>query len=444
VNAREVLRIPDYRRIWVAQTISDFGDGLTNLALLIVVNALTGSTAAIALMAIAIAIPPMTIGLVAGVYVDRLDRRRVMLASDLLRAGLVLGLVLVRSADQLPLLYALAFLEASVGTFFHPARSALVPAIVPEDGLLAANGVSQASRVIASTAGAAAAGVLLGVAGTATPAFVVDSATFLVSFAIILGVRARPAPILPPSGSHAGIGLAFREGIATVARSRVLVGVLVAAAVLMLGLGAVNVLFIPLLRNDLGVPVTWLGAVDIAQTSSMVLSAGLVGVLAARLRPTSIVTATLAGLAGLICLVAFVTQVWQVILLLFLAGWLITPLNAAIMTLVQTESPPDRIGRVDATLNAALSGASIASMAAAGVLGTLIGVRETFLLAGLIAGLSAVVALVLFRGTAAAGAPSPAVPEGEPTSSAAGLSPVPVPVEPSDRYTGAQGEAPRA
>ena len=272
----------------------------------------------------------------------------------------------------------------------------------------------------------------------------VDSLTFLVSFGIILGVRARPASVLPASGRHAGVGAAFREGIGTVVRSRTLVGVLLAAGVLMLGLGAVNVLFIPLLRNDLGVPVAWLGAVDIAQTTSMVLSAGLVGVLASRLRPTSMVTGSLAGLALLIALVALVTQVWQVIVLLFVAGWFITPLNAAIATLVQTESPPDRIGRVSATLNAVLSGASIASMAAAGVLGEVIGIRETFLLSGIVAGASALLAFVLFRGaTRSPAGPNRAVDD-LPAGPTTGPLPVPVRVDPPDRYTGSQGEAPRA
>ena len=90
MGAREVLRIPAFRRLWLAQLISDAGDGLTNLTLLLLVNHLTGSTAALAAMAIALAVPPLTIGLVAGTLADRVDRRRLMLASDLLRAVIVL------------------------------------------------------------------------------------------------------------------------------------------------------------------------------------------------------------------------------------------------------------------------------------------------------------------------------------------------------------------
>jgi len=396
VNARGVLALPDFRRIWIAQTISDFGDGLTNLALLIVVFSLTGTTAAIALMAIVIAVPQLTIGIVAGVYVDRFDRRRIMLASDLLRAIVVLAFIAVRSPDLLPLLYLLAFVEASVGTFFGPARMAFVPAIVPADGLLAANGVSQASRIVATTLGAGAAGILFGLAESAWPAFTIDALTFIASFVLVLGVRTRQALEPAPAGGREGLGTSLRIGLRTVADSPILVGVLVAAGGMMLGIGAVNVLFIPLLRNQLGVPITWLGAVDLAQTASMILSVGLVSILAARLRPARIVTFGMVGLAVLVALVAGVTAVWQVLLLLFAAGWFITPLQAAISTIVQTATDDARRGRVAAVLNAVVSGASIVSMAAAGILGDALGVRTVFLIAAGVVAVAAAASVVLF------------------------------------------------
>ena len=149
MSAGDVLRIPSYRRLWLGQLVSEAGDGLTNLTLLLLVNHLTGSTAAIAAMAICLAIPPMTIGLFAGAYVDRADRRRIMLASDLLRAIVVLGFVFVGSSESLWLLFVLAFVQSSVGTFFAPARGAVIPKVVPPEGLLAANSVAQATRVVA-------------------------------------------------------------------------------------------------------------------------------------------------------------------------------------------------------------------------------------------------------------------------------------------------------
>ena len=132
-------------------------------------------------MAIALAVPAIVVGPVSGVFVDRWDRRRVMLASDLIRAALVLGFIVVQSADQVWILYLLGIAHASVGTFFTPARTALVPRVVPAGGLMAANSLNQITRVIPSVLGASAAGVLVGVADVTWPAFVVDAGTFIAS-----------------------------------------------------------------------------------------------------------------------------------------------------------------------------------------------------------------------------------------------------------------------
>ena len=91
MGVRDILRVRDYRYLFGGQVVSDIGDGITFLLVLLVINDLTGgSTIAIALMAIAEAVPAFTVGLVAGVYVDRWNRRSIMLAADLLRAGIVI------------------------------------------------------------------------------------------------------------------------------------------------------------------------------------------------------------------------------------------------------------------------------------------------------------------------------------------------------------------
>jgi MFS family permease len=405
LGARAVLRIPDYRRLWAAQAVSDVGDALTNLTLLIVVTTLTGSTAALAAMAIALAVPAIVVGPLAGVFVDRWDRRRVMLAADLVRAGLVLGFVLVASTDRLWLMYVIAVAHATVGTFFTPARTAMVPRIVPRHGLMAANGLNQMTRVIASVFGSAMAGLLVGLANVTWPAFVIDALTFLLSFAIVLGIRTSGHVEATGQDAAGGSVLgSLRHGLAIVGRSPVLLGTVLAAGVTMLGLGAVNVLFVPLMIRDLQVPATWLGAVDGAQTLSMILAAGLVATIAARLRPTMIVVIGLAGIAVFIGLVAGVTSVWQVVGLLFIVGWFITPLEAAIGTIIQTATRDAERGRVAATVHAVMSAASVLSMALAGVFGDLLTIRTVFILAGVVVGIAALVAWLMFRGVSDAAA----------------------------------------
>ena len=400
MGPRDVLRLPDFRRLWAAQAISDIGDGLTMLTLLLLVNELTGSTLALAAVSIALAIPPLTIGLVAGTYADRFDRRRMMIVADLLRAAVVLGFVLIASAELVPLLVVLAFIQSSIGSFFNPARAALMPHVVPAHGLLAANSITQATRVVAAVIGTALAGFIVGVVGVFWPAFVVDALTFAGSAAIVFGVS-REVGRIDPTEAHAvasqGTRRAVAEGLRVVSGSRILWTTLLALAISMLGLGAVNVLFLPLVVDVLAVNPIWLGAIELAQSVSMILAAGIVAVLATRLRPTTIITVGIIAAGTLVGLTGAVTEVWQVALLLFGIGWFITPLQASVVTIMQTNVPDAARGRVMALLQASMSGASVASMALAGAFGDVLGIREVFFASAVIVVGGGLLAGALYR-----------------------------------------------
>lgn len=392
-GARTLLRNRSFRLIWLGQAISDFGDSLTSLALLILVNNLSGSTAALATVAIVLAIPQVTIGLIAGVYVDRLDRRRMMLLSDLLRGLLVLGFAMVGSADAIWLLYLIAFVQATIGTFFNPARSALLPQLVSPGELLSANSLMQTSKIIAGLLGTAAAGILVGVLNQYWPIFLIDGLTFFASFLLISQIATAPRS---QAGARIGDARAIlRElgvGVGFVLRSRTLIGTLVVAGVMMLGLGAVNVLFVPLLLNDLKISTTWLGALELAQISGMVLSGSLVALIAARFAPGQIISAGAMALGVGVGMIALADSVWHVIAILFAVGVVTTPLQASVTTLTQTAVADEVRGRVGSALSALISTASLISMAAAGGLGDSIGIRNVFICAGatsLLAGIAA-------------------------------------------------------
>jgi DHA3 family macrolide efflux protein-like MFS transporter len=171
----------------------------------------------------------------------------------------------------------------------------------------------------------------------------------------------------------------------------------VVAGVLMLGLGAVNVLFVPLMINELRVPATWFGALELAQTAGMVLSGGLVALLAARFRPTWIVCVGAMALGVAIGLIALAANIWHVLPMLFLVGAIVTPLQASIATLSQTSVPDEVLGRVGASLNTLITTASLISMALAGILGDLIGVRNVFVVAGGIGVCAGLAAAAVFR-----------------------------------------------
>ncbi len=401
LGIRDVLRIADYRRIWLAQAVSDIGDATTFLLLLLVVNELTGSTAALAVMSIALVTPRFTVGLVAGAYVDRWDRRRVMLAADLLRAGVVLGFVLVHSPAGVPLLVALGFAESSIGSFFTPARNALLPHIVPRHGLPAANSLTQATRVLGTVIGSAIAGLLFSAYGAAWPGFVLDAATFGASFLLVLGVAASAGRIMADTADHPamlGVARSIREGLVIVRDSRLLLGTLLGVSTAMLGIGAVNVLFVPLLVNELDVSPAWMAAIDGAEAISIVLATTIVAWLTARISTTAIITVALAGIAVVTLGLAGVTSVWQVIALLFAVGWFVTPLQAASSTIIQTAVADTARGRVGSLMSATTSTANAVSMALAGIFADLFSVRIVYVLAAGACALAALVAFVVFRG----------------------------------------------
>ncbi len=402
VGIRDVLRLRDYRQIWMGQAVSDIGDGTTFLLLLLVVNELTHSTTALAIMSIALVVPKFTVGLVAGVFVDRWDRRRTMLGADLLRMVVVLGFAGAAMAGQVWLLVVLGLLESAIGSFFTPARGALIPHVVPREALPSANSLSQATMVVASVIGSAIAGVLFGVYHAAWPGFVLDAATFGISFLVVLRVSPLAGRISPDeSGPHeaaGGVLQAMRAGAAVVRGSRLLTGTLLAATVTMLGLGAVNVLFVPLLVDELGVSPAWMAAVDGAQALSIVMAAAVVARLMARVAVTTIITGALAGLALFTLALAGVTSIWQVIGLLFVVGWFTTPLQAATATIVQTAVPDQLRGRTVSLLSASMSTANVASMGLAGIFADLLTTRTVYLLAAGVCGSAALLAYVLFRG----------------------------------------------
>ena len=373
---------------------------MTYLALFLLVLEQTGSTAAIALLSILVALPPVTIGLFAGAWADRSDRRRIMVASDLLRAVTVVLVVPAALAGALPVVFVLAAIQAIVGTFFAPARLALVPRTVPAAGLLAANSLGQVTKMIAGVLGAAVTGVIAGTAGIVWPVFVVDAATFLVSAALV--VRVTPALGRPAADAVArirerGMGSAVADGLRLIARSAPLLAALGGVAVTMLGVGAINVLFIPFLVDELGASPAWAGPLEAAQMLSMVLAGTVLTGLASRVSVPRLFTGGLVGVAACIALLSIAPGPLALLAILFAVGAFVMPVQATTMTIVQRATTDETRGRVGGALNAAIQTASIGSMAAAGILADVVGMRTVFAMGAAVTLAAAVLAWVLFR-----------------------------------------------
>jgi len=184
----------DFRLLWLGQVISQLGDWFDTIALFALVLRLTGSGRAVGLVLVARFLPSVVLGPLSGVAADRFNRRHVMIASDIARAAVVLGFLLVRRPEQVWMVYVLTVLQLGFSAFFEPARTAAVPSVVRERELVTANSVSSVTWSAMLTLGAAIGGPVTDLFGT-DAAFVIDSLTYVVSALLIASVRLPRRPI---------------------------------------------------------------------------------------------------------------------------------------------------------------------------------------------------------------------------------------------------------
>ncbi|MET0623329.1 MAG: MFS transporter [Pyrinomonadaceae bacterium] len=178
----------DFRQLWLGQVVSQLGDWFDTIALFALVLRLTGSGGAVSLVMVARFLPSVVLGPLSGVLADRFDRRRIMIASDVARAVVVLGFLFIRSPEQVWLVYVLTVLQLAFSAFFEPARSAALPSVVAPRDLVAANAISSVTWSAMLTLGAAVGGPVTEWFGTDS-AFVIDSLTYLLSAALVWSVR---------------------------------------------------------------------------------------------------------------------------------------------------------------------------------------------------------------------------------------------------------------
>jgi len=178
---------PSFRNLWYGQVISELGNWVNSIALYVLILQLTGSGMAMAAAMMAKLLPMVIISPFAGVVVDRMDRRTVLIASDILRCFTVLCFLIVESREDLWLVYALTLLEVALTGFFEPARSAILPSIVKKNHLVTANAISGATWSIMLTLGAALGGFVVSLFGVKV-AFILDALTYLLSAWFIIKI----------------------------------------------------------------------------------------------------------------------------------------------------------------------------------------------------------------------------------------------------------------
>lgn len=412
VNFFTVLKNTNFRNLWLGQIVSQMGDYFAFLAIMLVVASFAPdagtNTAQISGVMIASALPRLLFGVLAGVFVDRWDRRLTMLASDLIRPAITLAMIPAFMTKNLWLMYALAFALSAVGTFFNPAKGALIPKMVPPEHLTSANALSQTSMTMAFVLSPALAGATFFLLGAENMwmAFIFDALSYLISAFAILMIRlpkeaTKPEVETPTEGSALGrVGREYLVGIKALAFNRVMATLSVVFGVTMLGVGALNVLWVSFLKSGLGyTDVAELGwrfaVIDVAFFSGMVIASIVVGNFMSRRPPKDFIVwgLILAG-AGTLPL-GYLPDYWLIVAAMFLVGVAVAPINTGVMTLMQVVVPNHQLGRVGGGIGTVSDTASLGSMGMAGVLGAAIGIPVVFALSGAMCVLAGVIALTM-------------------------------------------------
>ena len=431
----------NYGRLWLGHTISVFGDFIFDTTLVIWIAAViargqTWAPLAVSGVFIATTVPVLIVGPIAGVFVDRWNKRRTMLVMDALRAILITLLILTSGVVPLPFLpdgrlplfwqlgivYGVVLLLNTFSQFFRPASLALTGDIVPEETQARAMGLSQTSASIAMILGPTLAAPLF-VAFGPEWALGINALSFVASYLLIHTVVAPPAARSVADGARPNFWREFGGGLRYFLRSRVLVVLTISATILMLGGGALNTLDYFFVTGNLHAPTSYFGALQGVMGVGMILGAILAGTFAQKIGLTRTLWLSLLGMALLITAYARSTDIWVAIAIIGVAGIPQAALNVAAGPLLLQSTPREMVGRVSSILNPTVTISTLVGAALGGYLdstvlrdfsATLLGIHfgpvdTIFTAAGLIALVGALfAAFSLWSVKSQASAPEPA------------------------------------
>ncbi len=385
--------------LWAGQFVSQMGDRLYYIAFPWLVYGATDSALSTGIALALYTLPYLLFGMFAGVIIDRFDKRRVMLAAEIVRMVLVLSVPF--AADYaLWSVFVLSFAVASLTVLFDPAKLSLLPDIVTKDQLVRANSFLASAETLTEVLGYAGAGFLLATVSTTT-AFRIDAATFLFS-ALTLLLMSYRRPARAAEQAARSFGREMREGFACIRRHTGLLANTVLAVFIALGLGAALPLTFFLAVTVLG-DGSRTGEIDFGIASFGIFEAAIaVGYLAGSLAVAgmarrlrvgrAIITGfalTGAGMAA----VAAASQVWVASVIFAMVGAANAGGLIAIDTYVQRVVPEHVRGRVWGSRFMLTQGAYAVSVLAAGALLTVIGPQTLFVAAGLVVAVPALIAV---------------------------------------------------
>jgi MFS family permease len=376
----------DFRRLWIGETVSQFGTQISQLALpLVAILVLHASTFEVGLLTAIEMLGFLIVGLPAGAWVDRMRFRSVLIVNDLIRAAALGSIPLAQLLGVLTIgqLYVVALLTGVSTVFFDVAYQSYLPDLIDRSALVEGNAKLQASESVSQIAGPSAGGALIQ-ALTAPYALLIDAVSFLWSAAWVGAIQVRPPK--PERKPDRHLGREIREGLSFVLRNRMLRSIAMCTGSSNLFNTMGFAVFYVLLARDLRLSPGIIGLI-----MSTAAIGGLIGsLLATRIAqrfgqgPTIWMSIALSLPTGFVA--PFVHRDWTLVLLAvaFILFWAtVVVYNITQVSFRQGLCPPALLGRMNATMRFLVWGTMPLGGLLGGILGSAIGVRDTLLVAAI-------------------------------------------------------------
>ncbi len=389
VSSTAVFRKRDFALLWVAQLVSTAGSSLTDLAAAIYVFDRTGSALLVGVTLMATAVPSLIVGLLAGVFVDRYDRRLVMICSNLAQAVIVGSIPFLLGID-VSLLFAAILVNAGVKQFFDPAYESLIPEIASDEELTAANAFLSIASFGSTAIGFAGAGLLASI--DIRFAFWIDALTFLFSAGCVFLLSLRVKVEVEEDTSVAVVIANLRTGVRTITGTPMIRSLFLLGAPAFFAFGLWNVLLLPMAIRELRATEFEYGLQEGLTSIGFVVGSLFMARYADRLQTGLWVFVGCVGMGIAGIFYGLSPTIWIAILWVMVSGFFNSPSSVARQTLLQRNTPRELRGRVFSALFVVRDIIFLAGMAGAG-LADVINVRVLLIFSSLIVGAVGVAAL---------------------------------------------------
>ncbi len=385
-----IFRNLNFFFIWVGQSVSLVGDFLYMIALMWWVLERTGSTAAMASVAICSSLPSIILGPFAGTYVDRVDKRKLLILMDLGRGILIIipGILYFLNQLQVWHIFIIAAFLSSMSTFFNPALASFIPVIVDKEQLIRANSLSQLSNNLLGIIGPALGGALVALFGTGTVMFL-DALSFFVSVIAIFLVRIKTEKVFDQEKRKKFLN-DLLDGLKFIRTESGILGLVFLFSLLNFFVAPVGVLIPLVVKKILKMGAEGFGVLGSSISIGMVLGSLFLGMIGGVRRKGLFILSGIV-LAGIfLALFGLSESFWTSILLLGICGFGFSFANILVPAVFQTRIPQEKQGRIFGTLGTISGGLRPISLALVGVLGGLLHIQMIIFLSGVLVALGGI------------------------------------------------------